>query len=231
MRAPSRLLLKLSGEAFQGEEGAYSPLRLDAMSAEIAALPIETAIVVGGGNILRGAKSPWLDRIDADTLGMLATIINALALRAALENAGREAVVQSAVATELTDPVAPWKARRSLENGAVVIFAGGTGNPLVTTDTAAAVRAVSIRADLLAKGSTVSGVFTQDPKTSGAASRLDLISFDEYLARRYGVMDLVAVEICREHDLPIVIYDFTDASALPAIAQGRRVGTRIGPAT
>lgn len=230
MRAPSRLLLKLSGEVFQGEEGALSPSRLHQISVELAALPVETAIVVGGGNILRGAKSPWLDRVDADTLGMLATVLNALALRGALEQEGREAVVQSAVMTELTEPVSPWKARRLLEHGAVVIFAGGTGNPLVTTDTAAAVRAVSIHADLLAKGSTVAGVFTQDPKKSGAARRLDTVSFDDYLSHRYGVMDLVAVELCREHNLPILVYDFNDESALPAIASGRQVGTLIGPA-
>ncbi len=230
MNAPSRLLLKLSGEVFKGEEGVLSPEALHRLSVEIAALEVETAIVVGGGNILRGARSPWLDRIDADTLGMLATVLNALALRTTLEREGREAIVQSAIGTGLTEPLSPWKARRALENGAVVIFAGGTGNPLVTTDTAAAVRAVSIRADLLAKGSNVAGVFTQDPRKDGAARRLDEVSFDEYLAHRYGVMDLVAVEICREHGLPILVFDLETPHALAAVAAGKRIGTLIHPA-
>jgi uridylate kinase len=229
MDAPSRLLLKLSGEVFKGEEGVISPAALRRTAASVASLPVETAIVVGGGNILRGARSPWLDRVEADTLGMLATLLNALALRSALETEGRDAVVQSAVATQLTEPVSPWKARQALADGAVVIFAGGTGNPLVTTDTAAAVRAVSIRADLLVKGSTVPGVFTKDPRKSGQARQLDDLSFDDYLSHRYGVMDLVAVEICREHNLPIVVYDFSDETALPAIASGKRVGTLIRP--
>ena len=228
MNAPKRLLLKLSGEAFQGEEGTFSPTALQRIVGEIVALgDIELGIVVGGGNIIRGARSPWLDRIEADNLGMLATVLNGLALRSYLEGAGREAIVQSAVSTELTEPISPRKARRALTNGEVVIFTGGTGNPLVTTDTAAALRAVSIKADLLAKGSNVTGVFTEDPATGNAPLLLDEVSFDDFLAHRYGVIDIVAVEICREHALPIVVFDLGEEGALQKIAQGKKIGTLI----
>ncbi|MEW5825210.1 MAG: UMP kinase [Candidatus Bipolaricaulota bacterium] len=224
--APSRILLKLSGEAFKGPEGAFSPAALRRISQEIA--PIASiAVVVGGGNVIRGARSELLDRVEADTLGMLATVLNALALRTYLEAEGRNVVVQSAVATEFTDPIAPRDARRSLDAGAIVIFAGGTGSPLVTTDTAAAIRAVSVGADLLAKASNVSGLYDRDPGKDPQARRLDDVSFDEFLAARYGVMDFVAVEICREHKLPIEIFDFEKPQALAALAAGCRVGTRI----
>jgi len=228
VNAPKRLLLKLSGEAFQGEEGTFSPTSLQRIVGEIVALgDIELGIVVGGGNIIRGARSPWLDRIEADNLGMLATVLNGLALRSYLEGAGREAIVQSAVSTELTEPISQRKARRALTNGEVVIFTGGTGNPLVTTDTAAALRAVSIKADLLAKGSNVTGVFTEDPATGNAPLLLDEVSFDDFLAHRYGVIDIVAVEICRGHALPIVVFDLGEEGALQKIAQGKKIGTLI----
>jgi uridylate kinase len=228
MNAPSRLLLKLSGEAFKGEEGAFSPTSLRRITGEIAALDsTELGIVIGGGNIIRGARSPWLDRIEADTLGMLATVLNGLALRSYLERAGREAIVQSAISTELTEPISPRKARRAMGNGQVVIFAGGTGNPLVTTDTAAALRAVSIGADLLAKGSNVAGVFTEDPAAGKESQLLEELSFAEFLVHRYGVMDLIAVEVCRENTLPIVVFDLRREGALQAIAEGKRIGTII----
>jgi uridylate kinase len=225
--APRRILLKLSGEAFKGPEGAFSPAALDRIAGEIAPLSSGIAIVVGAGNIVRGARSNLLDRVEADALGMLATVLNALALRTYLEAHGRDVFVQSAVSTELTDPVSPRDARRALDQGAIVIFAGGTGSPLVTTDTAAALRAVSVGADLLAKASNVAGLYDQDPAANPSARRLDEVSFDEFLAARYGVMDLVAVEICREHALPIEIFDFEQPGALSALAAGRRVGTRI----
>jgi len=228
MNIPSRLLLKLSGEAFKGEEGAFSPTSLHRIAEEIASLTnTELGIVIGGGNIIRGAKSSWLDRIEADTLGMLATVLNGLALRSYLEEIGRETIVQSAISTELTEPVSPRKARRAMENGQVVIFAGGTGNPLVTTDTAAALRAVAIEADLLAKGSNVAGVFTEDPATGKEPRLLEELSFQEFLASRYEVMDLIAVEVCRENDLPIVVFDLGESGALAALAAGERVGTLI----
>ena len=226
--APSRLLLKLSGEALKGQEGPLSPTSLRYITDEIVALAdIELAIVVGGGNFIRGARSRWLDRIEADTLGMLATVLNGLALRAYLEEAGREAVIQSAIATELTEPISSRNARAAMANGAIVIFTGGTGSPLVTTDTAAALRAAAIGANLLAKGSNVAGVFTEDPDTQKEAQLLQELSFDTFIACRYGVMDVVAVEICRENDLPIVVFDLGESGNLAALAAGKRVGTRI----
>ncbi len=227
-QAPSRILLKLSGEAFKGAQGAFSPESLSTIAGEIAPLSeTQVAIVVGAGNVIRGARSPWLDRIEADTLGMLATVLNALALRNYLENLGREVFIQSAIDTELTDPVSPREARRALAQGAIIVFAGGTGSPLVTTDTAAALRAVSIGADLLAKASTVPGVFDGDPAEDDTARLLADLSFDDFLAARYGVMDQVAVEICREHQLPIEVFDFGRPGALAALARGERVGTCI----
>jgi uridylate kinase len=228
MAAPRRLLLKLSGEAFQGEAGPLSPESIAAIARDIASLSkTELGIVVGGGNILRGGRSPWLDRVEADTLGMLATIVNGLALRAALVAAGREAIVQSAVATELTEPISARKARQALASGAVVIFAGGTGNPFVTTDTAAAIRAASIEADLLAKGSNVAGVYSEDPRKGKKARLIPELSYDEYLAGRFGVMDLAAVEICRDQKIPIAVFDLAKPGALAAVAAGKRVGTLI----
>jgi uridylate kinase len=226
--APTRILLKLSGEAFKGPEGAFSPTALESLAKEIASVSFGVAIVVGAGNVLRGARSALLDRVEADTLGMLATVLNALALRTYLEACGRDVFVQSAIDTELTDPVSPRDARRALAGGAIVIFAGGTGSPLVTTDTAAALRAVSVGADLLAKASNVAGLYDRDPSIDPGARLLHDVTFDEFLAARYGVMDQVAVEICREHQLPIEIFNFGQPGALRALAEGRRVGTRIG---
>ena len=225
--SPSRILLKLSGEAFKGPEGAFSPEALSRVAGEIASLSSEFAIVVGGGNVIRGAQSPWLDRVEADTLGMLATVLNALVLRSYLESHDKTVLIQSAIDTELTTPISPRVARQALRDGTIVLFAGGTGSPLVTTDTAAAIRAVSIGADLLAKGSNVAGVYSADPSEDKEARRIEDLSFDEYLAGRYGVMDQVAVEICREHGLPIEVFDLARPSALADIAAGRRVGTRI----
>ncbi len=188
---------------------------------------MELAVVVGGGNILRGARSGWLDRIDADELGMLATVLNGLVLRSYLERAGRDVLVQSAVSTQLTEPVSPRRAKRALSDGAIVIFVGGTGNPLVTTDTAAAIRAVSIDAELLAKASNVPGVFSADPKSGAPARLIPELSYDEFLEHRYGVMDLAAVEICKEHGIPIEVFDFGEEDALSRLAAGKRVGTLI----
>jgi uridylate kinase len=185
------------------------------------------AIVIGGGNFIRGARSPWFDRIEADNLGMLSTVLNALALRAYLEGAGQKVIVQSAIATELTEPISLRKARAAMADGEVVIFAGGTGSPLVTTDTAAALRAVAVGADLLAKGSNVPGVFTEDPKTGDSPPLLEDVSFDAFIAHRYGVMDVIAVEICRENKLPIVVFDLGQPGSMAALAAGKRVGTLI----
>jgi uridylate kinase len=226
--SPARILLKLSGEAFAGSEGPISAAALDRIASEIVPLErVELALVVGGGNIIRGARTDAFDRIEADTLGMLATVLNALALRSYLERAGRKVVVQSAVDTELTDPISARKARTALAEKAILLFAGGTGSPLVTTDTAAALRAVSIGAHLLAKASNVAGVYAEDPAKEKGAALLSEISHDAFIEHRYGVMDLIAVEICREHRLPIEVFDFARPGAMADLASGKRVGTRI----
>jgi len=227
--SPRRLLFKLSGEAFQGDEGPLSPQAVLRVARDVAALPkaTEIGIVVGGGNVLRGAQAGWLDRVEADGLGMLSTVLNALALRAGLEAAGRRAIVQSAISTELCDPISARKARAALAGGDVVLFAGGTGSPFVTTDTAAAIRAASIRATLLAKGSNVAGVFSRDPRLDREARLLEELSYDEFLAGRYGIMDLGAVEICRAEGIPIVVFDYARPGALAALAAGQRLGTLI----
>jgi len=224
----SRILLKLSGEAFQGSEGPLSLAAIGRIVSEIlSAKDAELALVVGGGNVLRGARSDGFDRVEGDTLGMLATVLNALALRHHLERAGRSTIVQSAIDTEVTDPISIRKACDALSQGAIVLFAGGTGSPLVTTDTAAALRAVSLHATLLAKASNVAGVYAGDPAENPEAELLTDLTYDEFLAKRYGVMDQVAVEICREHALPIEVFDFQRPGAFRAVAAGRRVGTRI----
>jgi len=228
MSNPSRILLKLSGEAFKGEEGVFSPEGLKWIAGEIARVrSIEIAIVLGGGNIIRGGRIGWLERVEADTLGMLATVLNAIALRGYLEREGREVLIQSAIDTEFTGPISPREARSALADGKIVLFAGGTGSPFVTTDTAAALRGVAIGADLLAKGSDIAGVYTADPDEDPTAELLSEITYDDYLKHRYQAMDQVAVEICRENSLPIEVFDFHKPGALERIACGKRVGTRI----
>lgn len=228
MASLKRLLLKLSGEALGGKDVPFSPQGISRLTQTLASIKdTELGIVVGGGNILRGGKSGWLDRVDADEMGMLATVLNGLALRAYLERTGREVLVQSAVETQFTEPISPRKAKRALSNGTIVIFTGGTGNPLVTTDTAAAIHAVTIEAELLAKGSNIPGVFTADPKTGEEARLIPELTYDDYLAHRYGAMDLAAVEICKEHGIPIAVFDLSDLDSLRKIASGSRVGTFI----
>ncbi|MFC2105388.1 uridine monophosphate kinase [Candidatus Bipolaricaulota bacterium] len=224
---PARILLKLSGEALKGEDGPFSPISLQRICESVASVPIQWAIVVGGGNLIRGAGSPWLDRIEADTMGMLATVLNALALQSYWVNLGKDVLIQSAVDTQLTNPISPREAQVALAEGTIVIFAGGTGSPLVTTDTAAAIRAVSIEADLLIKGSNVAGVYDGDPSHDPAPQLIQELTYDEFLAHRYGVMDQVAVEICREHGMPIEVFHLEQPDALASIAAGKKVGTRI----
>ena len=224
---PTRILLKLSGEALKGENSPFSPFSLQRICESIASVPIQWAIVVGAGNLIRGARSPWLDRVEADTMGMLATVLNALAVQSYLVSLGKDVLIQSAVDTQLTQPVSPRQAQEALAAGTIVIFAGGTGSPLVTTDTAAAIRAVSIEADLLIKGSNVAGVYDGDPSQDPSARLIGELTYDEFLARRYGVMDQVAVEICREHGMPIEVFNLEQPDALASIAAGLKVGTRI----
>jgi uridylate kinase len=227
LEKPTRVLFKLSGEAFKGEDSPFSPVSLQRISKSIASVPLQWGIVIGAGNLIRGARSPWLDRVEADTMGMLATVLNALALRSYLTSLGKRVLIQSAIDTQLTRPVSPREAQDALSQGAIVLFAGGTGSPLVTTDTAAAIRAVSIHADLLIKGSNVAGVYDGDPSRNPSATLLEDLSYDEFLSRRLGVMDQIAVEICREHKLPIEVFHLGRPDALMSIANGIKVGTRI----
>jgi len=224
---PTRILLKLSGEALKGENSPFSPISLQRICESIASVPIQWAIVVGAGNLIRGARSPWLDRVEADTMGMLATVLNALAVQSYLVSLGKNVLIQSAIDTQLTQSVSPRQAQAALADGTIVIFAGGTGSPLVTTDTAAAIRAVSIEADLLIKGSNVNGVYDGDPSQDSTATLIGELTYDDFLAERYGVMDQVAVEICREHKMPIEVFNLEQPHALASIADGKKVGTRI----
>jgi uridylate kinase len=228
---PSRVLFKLSGEALKGENSPFSPSSLKRICEAIATVPVQWAIVVGAGNLIRGAKSPWLGRVEADTMGMLATVLNALALQSCLMDLGKDVQIQSAIDTQLTESISPERAREALHRGSIVLFAGGTGSPLVTTDTAAAIRAVTVDADLLIKGSNVAGVYDGDPAQDPSVKLISELSYDEYLRHRYRVMDQVAVEICREHGMPIEVFDLDAPNALASIAAGKQVGTRIRKST
>jgi len=233
---PNRILLKLSGRAFQEDANGrpFSSKLLEHVSSAISKLvDTELAIVVGGGNIIRGARTFWLDRLDADSMGMLATLLNAMALRSLLQHKGREVVIQSAISTQYAPPISHKKAIRELKDGSIVIFAGGTGNPGVTTDTAAASHAANIDADVLAKATDVNGIYESLPYEN-PDDFLPLVSFEQFLEKRYEIMDLIAVTTCHEGKdgqgalpIPIEIFHMMREGALHEIAQGRSVGTRI----
>ncbi|MCR4403873.1 MAG: UMP kinase [Candidatus Acetothermia bacterium] len=224
-----RLLLKVSGEALAAESGSGISLvaleRLAGLLASAAKLA-ELAVVIGGGNIVRGATS-GLERVAADQMGMLATIINGLALQSKLEEHGIRAILQSAIPTPFTEPLDRRRAIQALERGELVIFAGGTGNPFVTTDTAAAIRASEIGAKLLLKGTKVDGVYTADPAKDPSARKLDRLSYQEVLARDLGVMDLAAIELCRLNKIPILVFNLFKARELERAVRGESVGTIV----
>ena len=223
-----RVLLKLSGEAF-GEPGLDLGA-LDYIVGELRAareLGVELAIVVGGGNLIRGRDLSRLDRAVADQMGMLATVINGLALQEALRGQSIPAVLQSAVAVPWAGPIRPWEAREALSQKKIVIFAGGTGNPFVTTDTAAAIRAAEIEADALLKATNVDGVYTADPKRDPSAKKLETITVQQAIQERLGVMDLAALALCEEHNISIVVFDFFQGGNLVRVLKGERVGTRV----
>ena len=227
-----RILLKLSGEALGGEVGVgLDPDRTGAIADEVAALARQgfgLGLVVGGGNFVRGVQAAGenLDRVTADQMGMLATVINALAFADFLKARGVEAEVMSAVAME---PLAPRFDRRravaALEAGRVVVFGAGTGNPYFSTDTAAALRAVEIGADLVAKATKVDGVYDRDPKIHADARRFETVSYAEVLERGLGVMDAAAVALCRENRLPVLVFNLNEPGALARAAAGDAVGT------
>ncbi len=229
-----RILLKLSGEALMGPDGfGYHAETLAGFVAQIrdvAALGVEVGIVVGGGNLFRGASGALsgMDRATADSMGMLATVMNALALKDALQRAGVPARVQTAVSiAHVGEGFERDAAVRELEAGNVVIFGGGTGNPFFTTDTAAALRAAEIGADLLLKATKVDGVYTADPNKDPAAQRYASLSFDEAIARNLGVLDTAAFALCREQDLSLVVFNVFKPGALKRVVLGEDEGTRV----
>lgn len=234
--AYKRILLKLSGEALMGELGfGISPPVTSFLANEIKAVVeagVQVALVVGGGNIFRGeplAKA-GMDRITGDQMGMLATVINALALQDAIERStGLQARVQSAIRiNEVCEDFIRRKAVRHLEKGRVVVFAAGTGNPFFTTDSAAALRAVEIGADLMLKATKVDGIYTADPKKDPAATRYDTVTYDEALSRRLGVMDQTAMVLCRDNKMKLCVYDMDRPGALMKIVMGdRSFGTYV----
>lgn len=225
-----RLLLKISGEALAESEAGWglSQAALERLAGLIAsaAKRAELALVIGGGNIVRGAKAGW-DRVAADEMGMLATVINGLALQSELEEHGVKTVLQSAIATPFTEPLDRRRALAALERGELVIFAGGTGNPFVTTDTAAAIRAGELKVEVLLKGTKVDGVYTGDPQRDKAARKLDRLSYQEVLSRDLGVMDLAAIELCRRNKIPILVFNLFKEGELERAIRGEPVGTLI----
>lgn len=229
-----RVLLKLSGEALQGDKPyGIDTEKLRYFAGEIASVTragVQLAIVIGGGNIFRGieGKDQGLDRAQADYMGMLATVINALALQNALEQQGVPTRVQSAIEMQrICEPFIRRRAIRHLEKGRVVIFAAGTGNPFFTTDTAATLRAIEINAELLLKGTRVDGIYTADPEKDVKAERLTHISYEEALQKRLEVMDLTAFTLSQEHHLPMAVFNINEPGALYRILAGEKVGTIV----
>ncbi|MGI9220414.1 MAG: UMP kinase [Woeseiaceae bacterium] len=229
-----RVLLKLSGEALMGElDYGIEPSVIQRMAAEIATAQksgIEIAIVIGGGNIFRGAglARAGMDRVTGDYMGMLATVMNALAIQDALESAGVFARVMSALQIhDVCEDYIRRRAVRHLEKGRVVILAAGTGNPFFTTDTAASLRAIEIGADVLLKATKVDGVYDADPVGNPDAKRYDSVSFDKVLADKLSVMDATAIVMCRDNGLPLRVFDLTRADALVQAMSGAEVGTLV----
>ena len=229
-----RIVLKLSGEALAGSQGyGIDPPVLDRVGEEVRAvteLGVQVAIVIGGGNIFRGiaASAAGMDRATADYMGMLATIINSLALQDALEKAGLQTRVLSAIEMRaVAEPYIRRRAIRHLEKGRVVIFAAGTGNPFFTTDTAGALRAVEIGADAIIKATKVDGIYTADPKLDRNARRLERVTYIEVLNQGLGVMDTTAISLCMDNKLPIIVFDLTQAGNIKRLVLGEPVGSVV----
>ncbi|HWV39415.1 MAG TPA: UMP kinase [Vulgatibacter sp.] len=230
-----RILLKLSGEALMGS-GKYGidTQTLDQIAAEVGeveAMGVETALVIGGGNIFRGVSgaAEGMDRSSADYMGMLATVINSLALQDALEKRGISTRVQSAIEMrQIAEPYIRRRASRHLEKGRVVIFAAGTGNPFFTTDTAAALRAMEIKAEVMLKATKVDGVYTSDPMKDPDARRYRSLSYMDVLQKELKVMDATAVSLCMDNDLPLVVFDLTVPGNVVRMVRGEDVGTLVG---
>lgn len=233
-----RVVLKLSGEAFASAsvdetiDGSVVARIAEEITQVRRELGTEVAVVVGGGNIWRGAtgSAAGMDRATADYMGMLATVINALALQDALERQGQPTRVQTAIQmSQVAEPYIRRRAMRHLEKGRVVVFAAGMGNPFFTTDTPAALRSVEIEADVLLKGthSGVDGVYTADPRLDPSATKLEEVTFDEVIAKGLRVMDLTAITLCRENSLPILVFGIMEPGSLRRALQGEQIGTLI----
>lgn len=230
-----RVLLKLSGEALAGERGfGIEPAVVDQLTDEIRSLVemgVSLGIVIGGGNIVRGAiasQGGRMDRVQADYMGMLGTVINALAVQDLLENKGVETRVMTAIRMEeIAEPYIRRRAMRHMEKGRVVLFAAGTGSPYFSTDTAAVLRAIEMESDVVIKATKVQGVYTADPVTDPSAEFIPAISFQEVVQRELGVMDAAAVALCKENDLPIIVLNLSDSGAVADAIRGERVGTLV----
>ena len=231
--AYKRILLKLSGEALMGDD-AYG-INRDTISniveqiKEIVDLGVEVAVVIGGGNIFRGVApaAEGMDRATADYMGMLATVMNALALQDAMRHIGVEARVQSALGIEFVESYVRAKALRALEKGRVVIFGAGTGNPFFTTDTAAALRGAEINAEIVLKATKVDGIYSADPKKDSKATLYETVSFDEAITKKLQVMDATAFTLCRDQKLPIAVFNIFKPGALKRVIMGEKEGTRV----
>jgi len=229
-----RILLKLSGEALMGtRQYGIDPVRLAEYAEEIKVIRdkgVEVAIVIGGGNIFRGVAgaSNGMDRVQGDNMGMLATIINGLALQSALEDANVPTRLQTAIhMEEVAEPFIRRRAMRHLEKGRVVIFGGGTGNPYFTTDSAAVLRAIEIGADVILKGTRVDGIYNTDPEKDTKAIKFDDISFDDVLRKGLKVMDTTAFTLSQENELPIIVFDMNKKGNLLKVVSGENIGTKV----
>ena len=229
-----RILLKLSGEALMGDKQfGIDTEKLSAYANEIKTavdFGVEVAVVIGGGNIFRGVQieGQGLDRVQGDYMGMLATIINGMALQSALEKANVETRLLTAIKMEqVAEPFIRRRAMRHLHKGRVVIFGGGTGNPYFTTDTAATLRAIEIEADVILKGTRVNGIYTADPEKNKSATKYDTITFKEVYEKELNIMDMTAFTLCKENKLPIVVFDINKKQNLYKMLQGESVGTLV----
>ena len=233
MKKYKRVLLKLSGEALQGSGHGIDPKIVDNIAEqlkEVKALGVELAIVIGGGNIFRGVQAEGLgvDRAAADYMGMLATVINSMALQDALERKGVFTRVQSAIAmAQVAEPFIRRRAIRHLEKGRIVILAGGTGNPYFTTDTTAALRAVELGAEVILKATKVDGIYTADPKKVKNAKRFDKLKYMDVLKKGLKVMDATAISLCMDNKLPIIVFDLLKQGNIRRVILGQNIGTTV----
>ena len=229
-----RILLKLSGESLNGNlQYGIDPVRLNEYASEIKAVTsqnVQVAIVIGGGNIYRGLQGSGkgMDRVQGDYMGMMATLINSMAIQGELDNLGVASKILSGIAVDpVCEAMSSRRAIEYLEKGYVVIIAGGTGNPYFTTDSAAALRALEIKADVILKGTRVDGVYSADPEKDPGARKYDKLSFDEAYQKQLKIMDLTAFTLCRENKMPLVVFDMNTKGNLLRIAKGEKVGTVV----